>query len=545
MRTSAQMPQGRPDTLRDVLLHHAANRSQATFLIAPETQAQLSYGELAHETGQFAEWSAQQGLHRGDRIAMFLPNGMQAGLIFLAAMASGYVIVPLNLLATPAQLQHCLRHSGACLVFTSEELASTLGAALSVLDTEGRGTKVVVVDPDACTFRPPASSEAPASTEQEFEAVRQAASDGSRDAASDRELHTEDIALLMYTSGTTGVPKGVPLSHANLLHGARSVAAWHGLGPNDRVLSALPLYHINGQVIATLTPFVSGGSIVAPRKFSASQWWGLVDLYQCTWLNMVPTIIAYLLHASPHATDASHTSVKFGRSASAPLPVEHHQAFERRFGIPIIEAMGMTETASVVFCNPQNHARRRYGSPGLPCGVEARVAHPDGRWADDNEVGEIVLRGPNVMQGYFDNPQENAKAFNEDGWLRTGDLGYRDSDGYFTITGRIKELIIKGGENIAPREIDEVLLGHPAVLEAAAVGLPDANYGQEIYAAVTLKPGAFADAQVLRQHCYDALGRYKAPREILIVEDLPKGPSGKIQRLKLVDLWKTTQEVKA
>jgi len=271
----------------------------------------------------------------------------------------------------------------------------------------------------------------------------------------------------------------------------------------------------------------------------------MVDRYQCTWLNMVPTIIAYLLNAEPLGSDASHSSVRFGRSASAPLPVEHHQAFERRFGVPIIEAMGMTETASVVFCNPQDPAGRRYGSPGLPCGVEARIAGKDGGQAVDGETGEIVLRGPNVMQGYFDNPEETAKAFDADGWMRTGDLGYRDAQGYFTITGRIKELIIKGGENIAPREIDEALLGHPAVLEAAAVGLPDADYGQEIYAAVTLKPGVRADAQALLEHCREALGRYKAPREILIVDELPKGPSGKVQRLKLVDLWSAAEEAKA
>ena len=517
-------------TLREVLREHVRTQPDASFLISPETGTQLCYGALARQTERFGRWAASQGLRPGDRIAMLLPNGVQAGLIFLATMASGYVIVPLNLLATPAQLLHCLRHSGARMVLTCKDLAPSLGTVLPELGPGSAAPIVAEVDPDAGQFHVVGeqASRDSAGSDESIDSIRAPAA--------------TDMALLMYTSGTTGVPKGVPLSHANLLHGARSVAAWHGLGPHDRVLSALPLYHINGQVIATLTPFVSGGSIVAPRRFSASQWWGMVDRYQCTWLNMVPTIIAYLLNAEPSANDAEHTSVRFGRSASAPLPVEHHQAFERRFGVPIIEAMGMTETASVVFCNPQDPAARRYGSPGLPCGVEARIAGANGGWAADGETGEIVLRGPNIMPGYFDNPQENEKAFDADGWLRTGDLGYRDKDGYFTITGRIKELIIKGGENIAPREIDEVLLGHPAVLEAAAVGLPDPDYGQEIYAAVTLKPGVQVDSVTLQQHCHNVLGRYKAPREVLIVDDLPKGPSGKVQRLKLVDLWQTAEE---
>lgn len=515
------MTQHTAQTLHELLHAHVEGQAQALLLIAPETDVRLSYGELALQTERFARWAADHGLQAGDRIAMLLPNGMQAGLIFLAAMASGHVIVPLNLLATPSQLLHCLRHSGARVVVTCAELSASVHKVLPEIASDRGLLGVIEVDPDADQF----------------------ALDGPP-LATPKVPGPDDMALLMYTSGTTGTPKGVPLSHANLLHGARSVAGWHGLGPGDRVLSALPLYHINGQVIATLTPFVAGGSIVMPRRFSASRWWEMVDRYQCTWLNMVPTIIAYLLNAEPDASDGLHSSVKFGRSASAPLPVEHHQAFERRFGIPIIEAMGMTETASVIFCNPQDLDGRRYGSPGLPCGVEARIIGQDGGQAADGEIGEVTLRGPNVMQAYFDNPAETAKAFDAEGWLRTGDLGYRDGEGYFIITGRIKELIIKGGENIAPREIDEVLLAHAAVLEAAAVGLPDADYGQEIYAAVTLKPGFQVDAQALLAHCREALGRYKAPREIRIVDELPKGPSGKVQRLKLVDLWKTAETEK-
>ncbi len=339
----------------------------------------------------------------------------------------------------------------------------------------------------------------------------------------------------MYTSGTTGQPKGALLTHGNLLAAARTVIAWHGLTPADRVLSSLPLYHINGQVIATVAPFVSGGSIVAPHRFSTGNWWQMVRWHEPTWLNMVPTIIAYLLNAAEPGRTHVYPNVRFGRSASAPLPPEQHKAFERTFGISVIEAMGMTESASVVFCNPQDPARRKYGTPGLPCGVEARVVRPDGAVLGEGATGELMLRGSNVMRAYYKSPEQTAAALEPDGWLHTGDLGYRDPDGFYFVTGRIKELIIKGGENIAPREIDEALLKHPAVLEAAAVGIPDANYGQDILACVVLKPGAACDERALRAHCLVELGKFKTPREFRFLAELPKGASGKVQRLKLLE----------
>ncbi|MEO8137907.1 MAG: AMP-binding protein, partial [Betaproteobacteria bacterium] len=293
--------------------------------------------------------------------------------------------------------------------------------------------------------------------------------------------------------------------------------------------------HINGQVIGTLTPFISGGSIVAPHRFSVGNWWQLVKWHQPTWLNMVPTIIAYLLNAAEPGRTYVFPRVRFGRSASAPLPPDQHRAFERTFGFSVIEAMGMTESASVVFCNPQDIALRKYGTPGLPCGVAARVVDGEGSVLADGETGEVMLRGPNVMAAYYKSPEKTQEALDADGWLHTGDLGYRDADGFYFITGRIKELIIKGGENIAPREIDEALLKHPAVLEAAAVGIPDANYGQDILACIVLRPGRSCDEAALRAYCLVELGKYKTPREFRFVSELPKGPSGKVQRLRLLE----------
>jgi len=498
-------------TLRDVLDEHVARQPDAVFLIAPEAAGVLTYRDLDREARLLASFLAAKGLRRGDKVAFYLHNGRQTALIFLGAMIGGHVVTPLNLLAQRSQLAYVLEHCDCRLVFTSREHEPALVGALAQV---GRPIEIVVIDPDAPTL---------------FASGRVAP-------GTPGPVAPEDPALLMYTSGTTGAPKGALLTHANLLAAARSVAAWHGLTAADRCLSSLPLYHVNGQVIATVTPFVSGGSVIAPHRFSVSAWWDLVERHAPTWINMVPTIIAYLLNAADPARRYRFPSVRFGRSASAPLPPEQHRAFERTFGIPVIEAMGMTETASAAFCNPQDPARRKYGSVGLPCGLEAKVIEPaSGRTLADGVAGEICLRGPNVMTGYYKAPQQTAAAFDGDGWLRTGDLGYRDADGYYFITGRLKELIIKGGENIAPREIDEALLRHPAVLEAAAVGVPDPDYGQDIVAYVVARPGARVDSAELRAWCVAELGRYKTPREFRLVAELPKGPSGKVQRLKLAE----------
>jgi long-chain acyl-CoA synthetase len=501
----------RAATLRDVLVGHVARQPGRTFLVAPETGRTLSYRELGRQTEILARWLRAAGLRRGDKVGLFLHNGYQAALLFLATMAAGCVIAPLNLLAGRSQLAYVLGHCGCKVLFTAREYEGQLADALAMVP---RPIEVVVIDPDATDLFLPGKL-----PEVRMEPVAPG-----------------DPALLMYTSGTTGTPKGALLTHANLLAAARAVADWHGLTPEDRCLSSLPLYHINGQVIATVTPFLTGGSIVAPHRFSVSTWWQTVARHRPTWINLVPTIISYLLNAADAKRSYRFPSVRFGRSASAALPPEHHKAFERTFGIPVIEAMGMTESTSVVFCNPQDPARRKYGTPGVPCGCEAKVVDLEtGRALPHAQAGEICLRGPNVMRAFHDAPEQTAKAFDAEGWLRTGDLGYRDADGFYFITGRLKELIIKGGENIAPREIDEALLRHPAVLEAAAVGVPDPNYGQDILACVVLRQGAAATEAELREFCLRELGRYKTPRAFRFLAELPKGPSGKIQRLKLAE----------
>ncbi len=507
-------------TIGEVLGAHAATRGDATFLISPETGRTARWGDLAQYAAAFDARLRTLGVPPGAHVGLYAGNGLQTTLVFLAAMASGRVIAPINLLSQRAQLAYVLDHCDCAVLLVGREQLASLAEAQPMLQ---RRFAVLSFDVDA--------------SEPAFEPVSGGPAHASEAGSGDGTGAAEAPALLMYTSGTTGRPKGVLLTHRNLLAGAHAVASWHGLGSDDRVLSSLPLYHINGQVIATLSPFVSGGSIVAPHRFSVSTWWDAAVRHGCTWINMVPTIIAYLLNAAGDgARPAGLERLRFGRSASAPLPPEHHARFERVFGIPVIEAMGMTESASVVFCNPMQ-GLRKLGSPGVPCGVEANVVDRDGRVLGTDEVGELVLRGPNVMRGYYKSPEQTAQAIDAQGWLHTGDLGRRDADGFYFVTGRLKELIIKGGENIAPREIDEVLLRHPDVLEAAAVGVPCERYGQDVAAAVVLRPGCTGDAQALRAFCVDELGRYKAPRDVRIVAELPKGPSGKVQRLQLAELF--------
>jgi len=503
-------------SLGEVLLHWSTVQADKVFLYAPETGATLSYGQLAKEAHHFATWLEEQKISAHGHVGLYMQNGRQTSTVFLATMACGRVITPLNLLAPTDQLAWVLDHSDIEVLFYSPDKKQNLFLAL---EKTKRSFLLYELDPDALegNFMQCQAGILPA-------------------------VQASQPALLMYTSGTTGTPKGVLLTHENLLHAARSMASWHSLSEVDTVLSSLPIYHINGQVISTITPFVSGGSVVAPHTFSVSSWWNLAIQYQCTWINMVPTIIAYLINAAKSGgalpSQDQLKSIRFGRSASAPLPPEHHREFESLFGITVIEGMGMTESASMVFCNPHDE-RRRYGSPGLPCGVEAKVIDPDGKLLGDKAVGEICLRGGNVLKAYYKAEAETAKAFDSEAWLKTGDLGMRDEDGFYFITGRLKELIIKGGENIAPREIDEAVLKHPAVLDAAAVGIPDNNYGQEIMVCIVLKPETSCSEEEMRQFCIQELGKFRTPKLILFMEDLPRGPSGKVQRLKLLDLLNT------
>jgi acyl-CoA synthetase (AMP-forming)/AMP-acid ligase II len=500
-------------TVRALIDARAAQAPDDVYFIAPHTGRTLTFGALAMSCRAVAAALAARGLAPGAHVSLVMGNGIGTLELLLGALYGGYCVNPVNLLSQPAQMRYVLQHAGAPLVAAAPDWAARVAELTADF---AQRPDVVTLDPDAGGVAaalggeggPSAVSPAPA---------------------------PDALALLMYTSGTTGQPKGVMLSQSNLAAAARAISAEHRLGRADRVTAVLPLYHINAFAVTMLAPLAHGGSLVMPPRFSAGSFWDMVIDQRCTWLNVVPTMISYLLEgATPPREQLG--AVRFCRSASAALPPEHHRAFEQRFGIGVVETMGLTETVAPSFSNPIEPALRKVGSVGRASGCEARVVDAQGASLPDGTVGEVTIRGPQVTCGYYRNPEATAAAFFAEGWLRTGDLGYRDADGFFFITGRIKELIIKGGENIAPREIDEALLRHPAVRDAAAVGIPDRHYGQEILACVMLREGASASEAELRAFCERELGRYKTPKLFRFVDDLPRGPSGKVQRLKLTEL---------
>ena len=527
-------------TVRTLIDAAAAAAPDAIYAVAADGAQTITFAGLARDCAEVGRALDALGVGPGETVSTMMGNGLGTMRVLLGAMHAGRRVNPVNLLSSEEQMRHVVGHADARLVVASPEWAVRAGAVVAAVRADHDASppiRVLVVAADAearalveAARSGPAGAAAPAADRRpRTPAPTRAARSGDDD-----DLDADATALLMYTSGTTGVPKGVMLTHANLVANAMSISAEHQLGRQDRVLGVLPLYHINAFVVTMLAPLAHQGSVAMAAKFSAQQFWQQAIALRCTWLNVVPTIVSYLIEGPAPAREAL-ASIRFCRSASAPLAPEHHRAFEARFGIGIVETMGLTETAAPSFSNPLEPAHRKVGSVGRASGGDARVVGADLSPVADGTTGEIVIRGPHVMRGYYKNEAATRDAFTADGWLRTGDLGHRDSDGFFFVTGRLKELIIKGGENIAPREIDEALLRHPAVLEAAATGIPDPHYGQEILACVVLRPGHGASEDELRAHCVETVGRYKAPKRIRFVDALPRGPSGKVQRLRLRD----------
>jgi acyl-CoA synthetase (AMP-forming)/AMP-acid ligase II len=327
------------------------------------------------------------------------------------------------------------------------------------------------------------------------------------------------------------------LSHQNVIAGGKNTVLAHEIAPDDISLCVLPLYHINAEIVSVSSALVSNSCIVIVSKFSVSNFWQILEKYRCTWFSVVPTIISYLLNDNFDVSNLNLNSIRFGRSASAPLAPEVHKKFEQVFKVNIVETMGITETAAQILSNPLD--RSKHGSAGLAYGNEVRVIIDQGNFVEPGESGELVIKGDNVMKQYYNNEEATKSSFTKEGYFLTGDLGVEDEDGFFFITGRKKELIIKGGENISPREIDDTLYKHNAVLEACAFGVADDNYGEEISACVFLKSNLQADEIELKELCKSNLGEYKTPSQIIFVnEPLPKGPSGKIQRLKIAEQYR-------
>ena len=497
-------PQG---TVRDWLDHHAQKSPDSICYLFADGDDALTWLVLREQAEKVAQGLTALGISQGESVAICMANGRPALLTLFGILYGGFRATALNLAAGPAALGHAISHSQCRFICSAADQSETLANAFA--QTDARPEIIDVADHFL-----------------------------SRDIAA-CELHDvaqNDHALLMYTSGTTGVPKGVVHTHASLLAGGWTTAVAHQLTDTDRALCVLPLYHINGLCVTVMAPLVSGGSSVICSKFSNSVFWDQCDKFAVTWFSVVPTIISHLLHGENNPSAAARENLRFGRSASAPLAADTQSNFETRFGLPIVETMGLTETAAQILSNPLPPGTRKIGSPGIAFGNQVAILTPEGTQQTPNETGEIAIRGPNVMLEYLNNPEATAKTYTDDGWLLTGDLGYMDEDGYVFVSGRSKELIIKGGENISPREIDDALYAHQDVVEAAAFAIPCDTYGQRIEAAVKLSDHSTASEQDLMDVCQSKLGRFKCPDRIHMMDDLPKGPSGKIQRIKLLDM---------
>jgi len=478
--------------LSDVMTTSAARHGDRT-AIRQEGVA-LSYADLDRATALVAGLLRARGVRPGDRVGIMLPNVAYFPICYYGALRAGAAIVPMNMLLKEREVGFYMTDSGARALFAWHDFADAA-------QTGAGDSEVVVVEPGA--FDALLAGSEPAGT-------------------TDRD--PGDTAVILYTSGTTGKPKGAELTHANLSENVAVSAELFVLGSDSVMLGALPLFHAFGQTCGLNATMAMGGSLSLLPRFDAGKALEMIERDRVTIFEGVPTMYAAMLH---HAGESDTSSLELCVSGGAAMPVEVMRAFERRFGCTVLEGYGLSETSPVASFNRRDRERKA-GSIGLPVrGVEMRLVD-----AQDG-VGEIAIRGHNIMKGYWNNPEATASAIDRDGWFRTGDLARVDDDGYFFIVDRKKEMIIRGGFNIYPREIEEVLHEHPDVMEAAVVGLPHDELGEEVGAAVVVKPGSQADADDIKRFVKARVAAYKYPRHVWFEDALPKGPTGKILRREI------------
>jgi acyl-CoA synthetase (AMP-forming)/AMP-acid ligase II len=469
-----------------------------TAIAIPESGIRLSYKQLRDQVDAVAGALTAAGVGRGDRIAMALPNGLAAVVAFLGASVAG-TAAPLNPAYKEDEFRFYLEDTSAKVLLVPPDGGEDARRAA------GDRVKVIAIDP----------TESGDVRLEDF-TPRHANAPG-----------LDDVALILHTSGSTGRPKRVPLSHRNLTISAGNVARTYALGPEDVSLCVMPLFHVHGLVASTLATFATGGTLVVPAKFNPLSFWRVAKAHAVTWYSAVPTIHQLLVARAGSGRPEGVDRLRFIRSCSASLAPQLMSNLEAAFGAPVLEAYGMTEAAHQMASNPLPPDARKPGSVGKGTGVEVSIMDAAGRHLAKGDRGEVVIRGPNVTRGYENNPEANASSFT-DGWFRTGDQGFLDADGYLTLVGRIKELINRGGEKISPREIDEVLLSHPAVAEAVAFGVPHDAWGEEVAAAVVVR-SPIEEADLLA-YCRERLADYKRPKQIHITTAIPRTATGKIQR---------------
>jgi acyl-CoA synthetase (AMP-forming)/AMP-acid ligase II len=493
---------------------HAALQSgdAAAAAIAAPGRRTLNRAGLLRQAEDVVGALRSLGVGRQDRVAMVLPNSPEMAVAFLGA-AAGAVAAPLNPGYRADEFDFYLSDIDAKVLVIEEGLDSP---ARSVAQRRS----IDIVDVRAVTGEPAGS-------------LRLVHRDRALTPASADFAAESDTALVLHTSGTTSRPKIVPLTHRNLLASARNVSRSLVQSPADRCLVVMPLFHIHGLIGALLSSIFAGASVFCPPGFNALKFFAWLDESEASWYTAVPTMHqAVLARAKRNREVLARRRLRLIRSSSASLPPRVMRDLEMTFGCPVIESYGMTEASHQMASNPLPPAARKPGTVGRAAGPEVAIMGTDGRLLAPGTAGEIVIRGENVTVGYASNPAANAEAFRA-GWFRTGDLGLLDSEGYLTIEGRLKEIINRGGEKIAPREVDEALLDHPAVAQAVTFALPHEKLGEEVAAAVVLRDGRSATEAELREFVASKLADFKVPRRIIFLAEIPKGPTGKQQRLGL------------
>ncbi len=504
-----------------------ANSSEKDFLFSEADGRKFTYAEFQAAVNRTAEMLGSRDIGKGDVVSLLMPNSAEYIIAYFACWKLGALAGPVNSLLKEHEVEFVMNNSEAKAILVHSEFQPVIEKirpqlqylkAVINFDDEAQATRDVLrqkPDREGGRLSPDALPDGRASD----------------------PISLDDDAIIIYTSGTTGKPKGCLLTHGNLIANARQISDWLKFTENDRLLTIMPLFHMNAVSVTTMSALYSGGSTVVSPKFSGSKFWNIISDYQITSFGSVATMLSMLLNKYPAGVPEGLKTdqLRFAMCGSAPVPAEVMKKFEEAFKCPVIEGYGLSESTCRSTFNPPDE-RRRAGSCGMPIGNEMKVVDDDDNEVPDGELGEIVLRGENILKGYFKNAEATERAF-RGGWFHTNDIGYRDPDGFFYIVDRKSDMIIRGGENIYPREIDEVLYQHPAVAAAATIGVTDPLYGEEVAAFVVLKEGKQATEDQLIAHCQSELADYKCPKSIRIVADIPKGPTGKLLKRELAGIF--------
>ncbi|SMR60859.1 unnamed protein product [Zymoseptoria tritici ST99CH_1E4] len=495
-----------------------SSTSTATAVIVPGPPTlEISYKQLHADVLKFQHKLAKLGITPGAAVSIALPNSYPFIVAFLAAAWQRGIAAPLNPAYKQSEFEFYIDDLSSALVLVPQGQAD--GPAVKA----AKRYNAAVAE---CYLHP--------LTHEVVLDIRDQGKLSGRGNVAVEKAQPEDTALVLHTSGTTGRPKAVPLSHRNLTRTMANIQNTYQLSSADRTMLVMPLFHVHGLLAGFLAPLSSSGSVIVPGSFSATTFWKQFVAHKANWYTAVPTIHQILLKNSTQ-WPSPIPNIRFIRSCSSPLSPKVFHDLEKNFKAPVLEAYAMTEAAHQMTSNPLPPAVRKPGSVGLGQGVEVKLLDQSGKEVAQGSEAEICIRGPNVTKGYINNDKANAESFTEGGFFRTGDQGKKDEDGYVIITGRIKELIVYGGEKISPIELDNILAQHPAVAEAVAFAIPDEIYGQVVGMAVVLKDGQKAGEEEIKEWMREKVAKFKVPKRVFISENMPKTATGKIQRRIVAD----------